>query len=168
MLVFAVRILEGMFLVGALGCVLVLVLTTIDDIRVLFSRDDDKHRSARSENAEIPSRQNQHPQQPDQTSKAVGLVVGLEAGNLLPPLFPRRLATVGQVSAQPGNAIGKVVGLDVALPRNASNRELQAPSQFATDPVQRIQPRTPASTFAAHYHRIVSATRVRSRSVSSG
>ena len=27
---------------GALGCVLVLVLTAIDDIRVLFSSDDDK------------------------------------------------------------------------------------------------------------------------------
>ena len=55
MLVFAVRVLEGMFIVGALGCVLVLVLTTIDDIRVLFSRDDDKLRSARSENEEIPT-----------------------------------------------------------------------------------------------------------------
>jgi hypothetical protein len=42
MLVFAIRILEGMFVVGILGCVLVLVLTAIDDIRVLFSRDD-KH-----------------------------------------------------------------------------------------------------------------------------
>jgi hypothetical protein len=42
MLVFAARILEGMFVLGAIGCVLVLVLTAIDDFRVLFSRDDDK------------------------------------------------------------------------------------------------------------------------------
>ena len=42
MLVFAVRLLEGMFVLGAIGCVFVLVLTAIDDIRVLFSRDDDK------------------------------------------------------------------------------------------------------------------------------
>jgi len=42
MLVFAIRILEGMFVLGAIGCVLVLVLTAIDDLRVLFSRDDDK------------------------------------------------------------------------------------------------------------------------------
>ena len=43
MLVLAIRIVEGMFIVVALGCILVLVLTAIDDIRVLFSRDDDKH-----------------------------------------------------------------------------------------------------------------------------
>jgi hypothetical protein len=43
MLVLLIRILEGMFVLGALGCVLVFVLTAIDDIRVLFSRDDDKH-----------------------------------------------------------------------------------------------------------------------------
>ena len=42
MVVFAIRILEGMFLVGMLGCVLVLVLTTIDDIRELFGHADDK------------------------------------------------------------------------------------------------------------------------------
>ena len=42
MLVLAIRIVEDMFIVGALGCVLVLVLTAIDDIRVPFSRDDDK------------------------------------------------------------------------------------------------------------------------------
>jgi hypothetical protein len=46
MLVFVVRILEGMFVLGAAGCVLVLVLTAIDDIRVLFGRDDDKLRDA--------------------------------------------------------------------------------------------------------------------------
>jgi hypothetical protein len=42
MLVIAIRMVEGMFELGALGCVLVLVLTAIDDIRVLFGRDDDK------------------------------------------------------------------------------------------------------------------------------
>jgi hypothetical protein len=40
MLVIAIRILEGMFVVGLLGCVLVLVLTAIDDIRVLLGHDD--------------------------------------------------------------------------------------------------------------------------------
>ncbi len=42
MLVVAVRILEGMFLVGAIGSVLVLILTTIDDVQVLFGSDDEK------------------------------------------------------------------------------------------------------------------------------
>jgi hypothetical protein len=42
MLIVAVRILEGMFAVGAIGSLLVLVLTTIDDVRVLFSADDKK------------------------------------------------------------------------------------------------------------------------------
>jgi hypothetical protein len=64
--------------------------------------------------------------------------------------FCLTLLTVGNVPAQPGNAIGKMVGLKIALPGNASNRELQAPSQFATDPVQRIQSRTAAGIFAAH------------------
>ncbi len=43
MMVFAIRILEGMFVVGALGCVLVVVLTLVDDVRELFNRDDAKH-----------------------------------------------------------------------------------------------------------------------------
>jgi hypothetical protein len=42
MMVFAVRILEGMFIVGMLGSVLVVLLTALDDIRELFGRDDDK------------------------------------------------------------------------------------------------------------------------------
>ena len=41
MIVFAVRILEGMFVVGILGSVLVVVLTAFDDIRELFGRHDD-------------------------------------------------------------------------------------------------------------------------------
>jgi hypothetical protein len=42
MMVFAVRILEGMFIAGMLGSVLVVLLTALDDIRELFGRDDDK------------------------------------------------------------------------------------------------------------------------------
>jgi len=42
MMVFAVRILEGMFIVGMLGSALVVVLTAVDDIRELFGRDNDK------------------------------------------------------------------------------------------------------------------------------
>ena len=38
----AIRVLEGMFLLGAVGSVLVLVLTTIDDAKVLFSNDDNE------------------------------------------------------------------------------------------------------------------------------
>ena len=41
-LLMAVRLLEGMFALGVLGSVLVLVLTTIDDAKVLFSSDE-KH-----------------------------------------------------------------------------------------------------------------------------
>ena len=41
-LLVAVRVLEGMFALGVLGSVLVLVLTTIDDAEVLFSSDE-KH-----------------------------------------------------------------------------------------------------------------------------
>ena len=37
-----VRLLEGMFFLGALGSVLVLVLTTIDDLQVLFTGDHEK------------------------------------------------------------------------------------------------------------------------------
>jgi hypothetical protein len=40
MLVFAIRILGGMFVLGAIGCVFVLVLTAIDDIQSLFGSDD--------------------------------------------------------------------------------------------------------------------------------
>ena len=39
----AVHLLEGMFFLGALGSVVVLVLTTIDDVKVLFSSDHEKH-----------------------------------------------------------------------------------------------------------------------------
>jgi hypothetical protein len=42
MIVFGIRILEGLFIAGALGSVLVFVLSAIDDVRVLLGRDDDK------------------------------------------------------------------------------------------------------------------------------
>ena len=42
LLAVAVRVLEGMFILGAGGSVLVLILTTIDDAKVLFSSDE-KH-----------------------------------------------------------------------------------------------------------------------------
>ncbi len=42
LLVVAIRLLEGMFAIGAVGSVLVLILTTIDDVKVLFSTDE-KH-----------------------------------------------------------------------------------------------------------------------------
>lgn len=42
MLIVAVRILEGLFAIGAVGSVLVLILTTIDDVKVLFGGDDEK------------------------------------------------------------------------------------------------------------------------------
>jgi hypothetical protein len=39
-LVIAVRTLETIFIVGTLGCVVVLALTAIEDLRTLFGRDD--------------------------------------------------------------------------------------------------------------------------------
>jgi hypothetical protein len=42
MLIEAVRILEGLFAIGAVGSVLVLILTTIDDVKVLFGGDGEK------------------------------------------------------------------------------------------------------------------------------
>jgi hypothetical protein len=42
MVIVAIRILEGLFAVGAVGSAIVIVLTTIDDMRLLFSRDDGK------------------------------------------------------------------------------------------------------------------------------
>ena len=47
MLVLAVRILETMFVVGAAGCFVVLILTTIEDLRTLLGRDE-KEQSATS------------------------------------------------------------------------------------------------------------------------
>jgi hypothetical protein len=42
MLIVAVRILEVLFAIGAVGSVLVLMLTTIDDVKVLFGSDEEK------------------------------------------------------------------------------------------------------------------------------
>jgi hypothetical protein len=41
----AIRLLEGMFLLGAVGCVFVLIFTTIDDIRELLQREDSERPS---------------------------------------------------------------------------------------------------------------------------
>ena len=49
MLVIAIRLLEGMFVVGSAGCVVVLILTSIDDLRVLFGGDKERENTARSE-----------------------------------------------------------------------------------------------------------------------
>ena len=43
----AIRLLEGMFVLGALGSVLVLVLTTIDDVRELFGKHERDEESQR-------------------------------------------------------------------------------------------------------------------------
>ena len=40
MLVVAVRILETIFVVGVIGCVAVLALTAVEDLRTLLGRDD--------------------------------------------------------------------------------------------------------------------------------
>ncbi len=48
MLVLAVRILETIFVVGAGGCVLVLVLTAIEDVRTLFGLDEKEYAEADS------------------------------------------------------------------------------------------------------------------------
>jgi hypothetical protein len=42
LLAIAVRILESIFVVGMLGCVLVLLLTTVEDIRTLFDAEEKK------------------------------------------------------------------------------------------------------------------------------
>jgi hypothetical protein len=42
MLVIAVRILETMFIAGTLGCVVVLALTAVEDLRTLFGRDEER------------------------------------------------------------------------------------------------------------------------------
>ena len=38
-----VRILEGMFVVGTLGSVVVLVLTGIEDLKMLLGREEEDH-----------------------------------------------------------------------------------------------------------------------------
>jgi hypothetical protein len=39
--VFLVRLLEGIFVVGSVGCVVVLILTAIEDVKTLLGRDGD-------------------------------------------------------------------------------------------------------------------------------
>jgi hypothetical protein len=38
-----VRLLEGMFVVGTIGSVVVLVLTGIEDLKLLFGREEENH-----------------------------------------------------------------------------------------------------------------------------
>jgi hypothetical protein len=40
-LVLLVRLLEGIFVVGSVGCVVVLILTAIEDVKTLLGRDGD-------------------------------------------------------------------------------------------------------------------------------
>jgi len=47
----SIRLLEGIFVLGAMGSVLVFVLTAIDDVRELFSRDDTKIRGTTSKSS---------------------------------------------------------------------------------------------------------------------
>lgn len=65
LMVIAIRILEGIFVVGMAGCVLVLILSGIDDLRVLFDRDHapappmhaaDSHPSIHPESASLAHR----------------------------------------------------------------------------------------------------------------
>jgi hypothetical protein len=43
MMLIAMRLLEGMFLLGVAGCILVLIFTTLDDIRELLQREHSRH-----------------------------------------------------------------------------------------------------------------------------
>jgi hypothetical protein len=43
LIVVLVRILEGMFVVGAIGSVAVLVLSGIEDLKLLFGREEQNH-----------------------------------------------------------------------------------------------------------------------------
>jgi hypothetical protein len=43
MLVLLVRIVETMFVVGAVGCFVVLILTAIEDVRTLLGLDEKEH-----------------------------------------------------------------------------------------------------------------------------
>ncbi|MBI3477043.1 MAG: hypothetical protein HY010_15025 [Acidobacteria bacterium] len=40
-IVLMVRLLEGIFIVGSVGCVVVLILTAVEDVKTLFGQDDD-------------------------------------------------------------------------------------------------------------------------------
>jgi hypothetical protein len=46
LVVLGVRFLEGMFIVGALGSVVVLVLSGIEDLETLFGMDDKEKKSS--------------------------------------------------------------------------------------------------------------------------
>jgi len=42
MLMVAARLLEAAFALGVVGCVFVIALTTVEDVRMLFGRDETK------------------------------------------------------------------------------------------------------------------------------
>ena len=60
-LVLAVRLLEGMFLLGSVGCFVVLVLTAIEDVKTLFGRDHDAPLAPQDE---LPSGTRLRPESP--------------------------------------------------------------------------------------------------------
>jgi hypothetical protein len=43
LVIILVRILEGMFVVGSLGSLVVLVLSGIEDLQLLFGREEENH-----------------------------------------------------------------------------------------------------------------------------
>jgi hypothetical protein len=48
MLVIAVRFVEALFVIGGVGCLVVLILTGIEDVRTLIGLDEKKETSATS------------------------------------------------------------------------------------------------------------------------
>ena len=57
MVTVAIRILEGLFALGVLGSAIVIVLTTIDDARLLFSGDEKAAGVAVERESVAPSRE---------------------------------------------------------------------------------------------------------------
>jgi hypothetical protein len=57
MVTVAIRILEGLFALGAVGSAIVIVLTTIDDLKLLFSRDEKAAGAGLERETTAPSRE---------------------------------------------------------------------------------------------------------------
>jgi hypothetical protein len=57
-----IYLVEGMFAIGLIGCVFVLILATIDDIKVLFHRDKPLQPSPAEAAATTISQSTLHPQ----------------------------------------------------------------------------------------------------------
>jgi hypothetical protein len=55
LVVIVVRVLEGMFVVGAVGCIAVLALTAVEDVRTLLGRDDEATKPEPPRNSSIGS-----------------------------------------------------------------------------------------------------------------